>query len=129
MTLLLDTSTLLWAVHDPGSLSSRARALLVSPEEELFVSAVTAVELSIKVRLGKLPAVGMAVRDYLPWALPQLGARSLPFSADHGAAVELLPRHHKDPFDWMLIAQARVEGLTILTNDRYIRIYDVRTVW
>ena len=129
MSLLLDTNTLLWSVHDPRSLSPRARNLISSPDQELYVSAVTAVELSIKVRLGKLPAVGMAIVDYLPWALPQLGALPLAFSLEHGAEVERLPRHHRDPFDWMLIAQARVEGLTLVTNDRKIRLYDVQTVW
>ena len=129
MRLLLDTNALLWAVHDPSSLSARARALIESGEQELFVSAVSAVEISIKSRLGRLPAVGLPVSAYFEWALPRLDARALPFSVEHGAEVVHLPRHHKDPFDWMLMAQSRVEGIPIVTNDSKMPLYDVELIW
>lgn len=129
MRLLLDTNALLWAVHSPGNLSQRARDAIEDVTNQLFVSSISAVELSIRIRLGKLPEIGMPVRDYFTWALPRLGATSLAFVVEHGAEVELLPRHHKDPFDWMLMAQSRVEGMPIVTDDDKMPLYEVDVIW
>ena len=129
MRLLLDTHTLLWAVTEPGRLSSRATALLEEQGNELFVSAVSLAELSIKIRLGKLPQVGTTVAEFFDRVVLRLGARELAFLASHGAEIERLPRHHNDPFDWMLIAQSRVEGIPLVTNDRNVARYDVQVIW
>ncbi|MEX0784728.1 MAG: type II toxin-antitoxin system VapC family toxin [Dehalococcoidia bacterium] len=129
MRLLLDTHTLIWAVTEPEKLSERARQLVSDPEHELVVSSVSAVEMSIKASRRKLPRLSMPVLAFMQAAVARLPAVELPLLIAHGAEVELLPDHHRDPFDWMLIAQARVEGLTLVTNDRKIRLYDVETVW
>jgi PIN domain nuclease of toxin-antitoxin system len=129
MRLLLDTHALIWAVTEPEKLSRRARELLGDSENELVVSSVSAVELAIKTRLGRLPTLAMPVHAFMQAAIDRLPAVELPLTAAHCAEIEDFPDHHSDPFDWMLIAQARVEGLTLLTNDRSIRLYEVRTEW
>jgi PIN domain nuclease of toxin-antitoxin system len=127
--LLLDTHALIWALTEPEKLSSRARELIANAENDALVSPVSAAEMAIKARLGKLPTLTMPVSELFEAAIHQLPATELPLLARHSAAIENLSEHHRDPFDWMLIAQARVEGLTILTSDRFIRLYDVRTEW
>lgn len=129
MRILLYTVDLLRAVHNPHELSRRARSAIEDPANQLLVSSVSAVELAIKTRQGKLPELGMPLDTYLEWALPQLQAELLPLTVSHGAAIERMPRHHSDPFDWMLIAQARVEGLPLITNDPKIARYDVEVIW
>ena len=129
MKLLLDTHTLFWAAAEPRKLSPRARLVLGDPDNELFVSSVSAVELAIKTHTGKLPGLGIAVLTFWQTALPTLRAVELPLLGAHGAEVELLPRHHKDPFDWMLIAQARVENMPIVTDDDKMPLYDVELIW
>jgi PIN domain nuclease of toxin-antitoxin system len=119
MRLLLDTHVLLWWLADDPALSKPARALIAS-EPEVFASAASAWEIAIKRALGKLEAP----EDLLP-ALEAEGIRRLPIDFEHAAVAGTLPRHHDDPFDRMLVAQAQREGLTLLTSDDRISQYAV----
>ena len=120
MKLLLDTHVLIWAVLDDPHLPERFRQALADPAAEVHVSAVSVWEVAIKRGLGKL-AVPPEVFDQAVRA----GTIALPITWDHARAVESLPPHHADPFDRLLIAQAQVEGLTLLTADRQFRAYEV----
>lgn len=116
MRLLLDTHVVLWALGDPDRLGEAAREAIVDPGNELGVSAVTAWEIAIKRPLGKLTLPG-GVADWLLPAVEELGATWLPISPHEAAAVELLPLHHRDPFDRMLVAQAMAGSWTIDSAD------------
>lgn len=120
MKLLLDTHILIWSVLDDPALSNRHRKVLTSAEVEIYVSAVSVWEVAIKRALGKL-SVPMEIFDQTQRA----GCQSLDITWDHGRAVEALPSHHGDPFDRMLIAQATVERLTLVTADRQFAAYEV----
>jgi PIN domain nuclease of toxin-antitoxin system len=118
--LLVDTHVLIWAVLEDAALPERFHAALSDPAAEVHVSAVSVWEVSIKRALGKL-----AVPSDLFDQAVKSGCVALPITWDHARAVETLPMHHADPFDRLLIAQARVEGLTLLTADRTFAAYDV----
>lgn len=109
--VLLDTHLLLWAVGDPGKLSEAARKRI--DDCEVFVSAASIWEVSIKVALGKLAADPAELLAEIEPA----GFRLLPITGEHAAAVARLPPLHNDPFDRMLVAQAKTEPLILLTND------------
>jgi PIN domain nuclease of toxin-antitoxin system len=121
--LLVDTHVLLWALGSPNSLSERTRQTLVNPDNEVFVSAVTAWEISIKTAIGKLRAP-----SDLHEQIRRLRFRTLPITFEDGIAVHDLPMIHRDPFDRMLIAQAKAHGLTLITSDKDIAQYDVSTM-
>jgi PIN domain nuclease of toxin-antitoxin system len=126
--LLLDTCTALWAALGAPELSSRARELFEDPDQDVYLSAVSAWEVSLKYALGKLPLPRPP--DLLfPELRERGGIQSLPL--DEAAALQLfrLPPLHRDPFDRMLVCQAIVEGMVILTPDEDIRRYPVRTAW
>ncbi len=122
MNLLLDTHVFLWAVDDNPKLSAKARAAIVAGSNVVFVSAATAWEISIKKAIGKLKA---PQGDYLE-ELRLHRFTSLDISTEHALAVENLPHYHKDPFDRMLIAQAQVERLTLVTGDLRLKAYPVK---
>lgn len=119
MRLLLDTSALLWWLADEG-LAVQARDAIADPENLVAVSAVSAWEISIKKALGKLSAP-----DDLEHQVEAGGFTPLPVTFAHGVAEGQLARHHDDPFDRMLIAQAVAEGLTIVTRDKRFSDYNV----
>ena len=114
-------------VASPDRLSNSARAVLVSPEHQLFLSAVSSWEIAIKYALGKLK-LPKAPSELVPALMERTGVRGLPIEHAHALAVWSLPPHHRDPFDRLLVAQATVERLTILTSDREIGRYDVEVV-
>jgi PIN domain nuclease of toxin-antitoxin system len=118
MKLLLDTHVVLWWLDDPDRLSDRARKAI--NVRETFVSAVTGCEIGQKSAVGKL-----RVPDDLDEQIEENEFLPLPISLRHGLATAALPLHHKDPFDRLLVAQARCEGLTLVTADRRITDYDV----
>lgn len=120
MRLLLDTHVLLWSVLESPALPDRFREALEDPEAEVFVSAVSVWEVSIKRALGKLPVPQNVFERALA-----AGCNALPVTWVHARAVEALPFHHHDPFDRLLIAQARVEGLVLVSADRVFSHYDV----
>ncbi|WP_432543463.1 type II toxin-antitoxin system VapC family toxin [Kineococcus sp. SYSU DK002] len=119
--LLLDTHVLLWWLSDDERLPERMRVAVADGENEVFVSAASAWEMSIKAALGKLTAP-----DGLREELQQQGFTELPITVDDGLAAGALPRHHDDPFDRVLIAQASRRGLRLLSVDRRFSDYDVR---
>ena len=119
MRLLLDTHALLWWLADEG-LTAQAREAIADPANLVAVSAASAWEISIKKALGKL-----AAPDDLEQQVQTGGFVPLPISIAHGIAAGQLPRHHEDPFDRMLIAQAVAEGLTIVTRDKRFDDYGV----
>jgi PIN domain nuclease of toxin-antitoxin system len=120
--LLLDTHALLWWLADEG-LTAEAREAIADPANLVAVSAASAWEISIKKALGKL-----AAPDDLEQQVQTGGFVPLPISIAHGIAAGQLPRHHEDPFDRMLIAQAVAEGLTIVTRDKRFDDYGVALV-
>jgi PIN domain nuclease of toxin-antitoxin system len=128
MRLLLDTTILLWSLAESHKLNSRAIALLSLEDTNLYLSSVSAWEMAIKYDLGtlKLPA---APDVLIPEALRGRNMRSLDITPSHGIAAGRLPRHHRDPFDRMLIAQAQTEGLILLTADRIFQKYSVEQVF
>lgn len=117
MRVLLDTHLLLWALAAPSKLPAAARKQIEAAE--VFVSAASIWEISIKNALGKLEA---DPQDVLA-AIAPAGFNLLPVSGEHAAKVRELPPHHRDPFDRMLVAQALTEPLTLLTNDDALRPY------
>ena len=123
MRLLLDTHALLWWLAANPTLSTEAHAAIAAADSDVYVSAVTAWEIVIKKRLGKLrapPALDreLAAHEFEP----------LPIALAHALAVERLADHHEDPFDRMLVAQAIVEDLVLITRDPNIRKYPVRVI-
>ncbi|PFH28001.1 type II toxin-antitoxin system VapC family toxin [Burkholderia sp. JKS000303] len=123
MRLLLDTHIFLWIVTNDRRLSARARKL-ISGADERFVSSASIWEAAIKAGLGKLDIdVGRLVRSMGP-----SGIRELPVSAVHGAVVRDLPHHHRDPFDRLLVAQARHEPLQLVTADAQLARYGLSVV-
>jgi PIN domain nuclease of toxin-antitoxin system len=116
--ILLDTHLALWWLANAPSLSEQARTLIADPEHAVFLSAVSLWEIWLKMSLGKLR---------LPTDFDaKLAAESfeqLPLTATHARAVSMLPWHHRDPFDRMLVAQAESEGLVLLTADEVLTRY------
>lgn len=121
MKLLLDTHLLLWAASAPGRMSPVALALIEDVGNELFFSAASLWEISIKHGLGRVDF--QADPRVLRRALLDNGYSELPIISEHAVAVEGLPPIHKDPFDRMLVAQATVEGITLLTADALLAQY------
>jgi PIN domain nuclease of toxin-antitoxin system len=121
--LLVDTHVVLWHVLDDPRLGPGPTAAIEDAEAEVMVSVASLWEIAIKSALGKLEAP-----DDLPALVADLGFELLPVSAEHAWAVRDLPHHHRDPFDRLLIAQARVERLPILTADPAFAAYDVETI-
>ncbi len=117
MRVLLDTHLLLWALGAPLKLNAETRKIVDT--SEVYVSAATLWEISIKVALGKLKA---DVNEVLA-AVPTAGLRLLPITGEHAARVARLPPHHEDPFDRMLVAQAVTEPMILLTNDKALAPY------
>ncbi len=121
MKLLLDTHLLLWAAGEPDRLSAEARSLIESPDNELLFSAASLWEVAIKRGLGRHDFKVDA--RLLRRGLLDNGYRELPIISDHLVAIESLPTLHKDPFDRVLVAQAIVEGVTLLTIDSLVAQY------
>lgn len=120
MRLLLDTHTLLWWLKGDEALSPRAHAAISSPTSMVYVSPASIWEASIKRRLGRLEAPN----DLAEWTA-RAGFSELPIVMRHTEHAGALPLHHADPFDRILIAQALLEGLTIVTRDPAFAAYDV----
>ena len=126
MKLLLDTHILLWAAGEPEQLSSKAKALIEDPENQLYFSAASLWEISIKNKLGRSDfKVDLAVfrRNLL-----DNGFEEIAINSAHAVGVDALPNIHKDPFDRMLIAQTTVEGVTLMTADSVIAEYPVAII-
>jgi PIN domain nuclease of toxin-antitoxin system len=122
MRLLLDTHALLWWLSDDGRLGSQARALIEDPGNDVLVSMVSLWEIAVKVRIGKLQA---DLREIVE-AVSREGFSSLDIGITHLLALVGLPKHHRDPFDHLLIAQAIAEDALFVSEDRNAPRYEVR---
>ena len=121
--VLLDTHVFLWWLEDNKRLNEQVKSIIENGENEIFVSAVTSWEISIKKSIGKLEAP-----DDIDAIVEKERFCKLPISLHHGEVAGQLPNYHKDPFDRMLIAQAQVEGLSIITADSIFSDYKVNSI-
>lgn len=125
MKLLLDTQILIWAYGQSGKLTPVVSGLLTDPEHDLFVSVVTMWEMTIKEQIGKL-YLPLSARQFVAHAQNVGMMQVLPVTESHVWQVGNLPLHHRDPFDRLLIAQAIVEDLALLTSDGAFQHYPVK---
>lgn len=121
MNLLLDTHVALWAITDSPKLPLKARELIASPRTNVWISTASIWEIAIKHSLGRgdMPISGQDALRYFS----ESGYRRLPIEAEHVVAVEDLPAHHNDPFDRILVAQALVEPMRLMTHDALVALY------
>ena len=128
MRSLIDTHALLWWLRNDPRLSPRANAVLTDPASDLLFSVAGAWEIAIKCALGQLQ-LSIDPATYVTTQLQINGIEPLVIELNHALAVYSLPLHHKDPFDRLLIAQAMVEHLPIITADPQIARYGVEIIW
>jgi PIN domain nuclease of toxin-antitoxin system len=128
MKLLLDAHTFLWFVWDNAQLSANAKVLIADAANQKFISPATYWEMTIKVSIGKLD-LGEPYRSFMRRESARNNFDILPVSVDHAAAVSVLPLHHRDPFDRMLIAQSMVEEVPIISGDIAFDAYPVTRLW
>jgi PIN domain nuclease of toxin-antitoxin system len=126
--LLLDTHAMLWFFWDDSRLSSHAKMLIEDADNRKLVSIASCWEIAIKVGLGKLN-LGEPSRSFLPREIARNNFELLPISLDHATTVEGLVLHHRDPFDRLLIAQAMVEGLSLVGSDAVFDKYGISRLW
>jgi len=127
MKLLLDTHALIWWFNEPAKLSARAASILGNPGNTILISAAVAWELAIKVNLGKIDALPLVTE--LASHTAEEGFTELPISMAQAVRAGLLPRHHRDPFDRVLVAQAQDLNVPILSADAVLDRYDVKRIW
>jgi PIN domain nuclease of toxin-antitoxin system len=125
---LLDTNVWLWTVWDPERIAPPVRVVVGDVFNEVFLSAATSWEIAIKAASGKLK-LPEAPDTYVPRRMGEQGFRPLPVSHLHALAVFALPSHHRDPFDRLLVAQAKAENLVLVTADRVLQKYPVQVLW
>ena len=128
MRLLLDAHVLLWWLAGDEAVSMTAREAIADEDNETFVSAASAWEISIKYKQGRLPTATHFIAD-LGGAIASRGFAALPITINDGQRAGDLPLHHKDPFDRMLIAQALAASLTLVSNEQLFDRYGVSRLW
>jgi len=128
MKALLDTHVFLWWITDDQRLSSRVREIIADGTNEILFSAASGWEIAIKTRLGRLQLPNDP-EIFIPEQLELNAIEVLPVQIGHALHVYQLPSHHRDPFDHLLIAQAQLEKLPILTADPQISRYSVEVIW
>lgn len=128
MRVLLDSHALLWWLFDDLQLSNPAREVIKSIDNQVFASSASAWEIATKHRLGKLPEAEEASRN-LPELLRAARIDALPITVEHAIAAGSLASPHRDPFDRMLIAQAMIEKMAIVTSDSEFAQFDVKIIW
>jgi PIN domain nuclease of toxin-antitoxin system len=121
---LVDTHCWLWLQASPSRLSGEILTLLADPANDLLLSAASSWEIAIKYTLGKLP-LPLPPAQYVPERMAASGTQALAVEHSHALQVTALPAHHRDPFDRLLIAQAQLERLVLVTVDRQLELYDV----
>ena len=125
MRLLLDTHALVWFLIDRKRIPARLLAILVDPVQVVYVSAIAVWEATVKAGIGKLSLP----LDELEAIIVESGFSELPVTFAHALEVRHLPLIHRDPFDRLLVAQARHDGLTLVTRDPTVRRYPIDTLW
>ncbi|MEH1863517.1 MAG: type II toxin-antitoxin system VapC family toxin [Nostoc sp.] len=128
MKLLLDTQCWLWWFAQPERLNEEAITHIADENNELWLSVASIWEIGIKVAIGKLPLPD-PLDSYISSRMAQLGMRSLEITASHALQTAALPLHHRDPFDRMLIAQAQIEEMTLVSSDSMFNKYDISLLW
>ncbi len=128
MRILIDTQCWLWWFLSPDRLSKGAREAIAAARDPLYLSAASSWEIAIKVGLRKLKLPEPPAR-YVPARLAEQGMNGLPVEHAHALRVAELPSHHADPFDRLLVAQAQVERMTLMTADPELLAYQVETLW
>jgi len=128
MRILVDTCTFLWLAADASELSPASKAACVDPANDVYLSAVSGWEIAIKYHLGRLP-LPIPPQEYVVSRREWLGLERLDLDEVAAAHTHLLPDLHRDPFDRALVAQAIVNGLTLITPDPLVRVYPVPTMW
>lgn len=128
MNVLLDTHAFLWWVIDDAQLSTTAKAMIAEPTNTIYLSVVSAWEIIIKERTGKL-SLPESPETYILSRLTANRFATLPVEMPHVLQIASLPDHHRDPFDRLLIAQSQVENIPLLTTDQLISQYSVNVIW
>lgn len=128
MRLLLDTHTLFWSVEEPTKVSTTAMAAIRPLANDVLLSAATIWELAIKVGQGKI-ALSLPYSQWMERAIVDLKLTILPVTVEYADRQSILPMHHKDPFDRLMIAQALVEGIPIVSADAAFDTYGVARIW
>lgn len=127
MRYLLDTNVWLWMINEPHRLGRRTTKLLELEGNDLLLSSVSSAEIAIKFQLGRLP-LPESPESYIPTVMERLGVRGLPIEHKHALRTSRLDRHHGDPFDRLLIAQAQVEEVPIITSDPIFERYPIKVI-
>ena len=128
MRAILDTHVFLWWNMDDPQLSNSVREIIADGRNELFLSAASAWEIAIKAGRGRL-SLPVQPQQYVAERLVLHGFQPLPITPSHALQVSVLPDHHRDPFDRLLVAQGQLEDMPILTADPMIARYDVKTLY
>ena len=128
MRLLLDSHALIWYVDQDHLVSRAAHAVIGDPTNDLLLSAATIWEVSIKLSLGKL-TLSLPFRQWMSQAMSDLGVAVLPITVEYADVQASLPNHHRDPFDRLLVAQAQVENLPLVSNDSVFDRYGITRLW
>ena len=127
MTVLLDTHSLQWWLDDPAQLSESAKSIIENRLNSIVISAVVPWELAIKTNIGKL-RVHELLANWVNKMIAE-GFQEIPVASEHAVRAGLLPLHHRDPFDRMLVAQAQATGWPIISADPVFDHYGVRRIW
>lgn len=128
MKFIIDTHCWLWWFLEPKKLGESSYRLIATPNNTVYFSAASSWEIAIKYGSGKLP-LPQPPKEYIPSRLTSQGMSSLPIQHSHTLQAGDLPHHHRDPFDRLLIAQAQIEKLPIMTADEDFKSYDVEIIW
>ncbi len=128
MKALLDTHVFLWWIMDDESLTPYIRDFIADEGNDLFLSSASCWEIAIKAKIGRLK-LRENPEKFIPDQMIANNISGLPIQLVHALHVYNLPDYHRDPFDRMLVAQARIEKISIITNDRLIADYDVKIIW
>ncbi len=127
MTVLLDTHCWLWWISYPFRLNDEARRIITNRQNIVYFSVASTWEIAIKYAVKKLRFPEIP-EEFMPRRLSRDGIIPLPISLQHALRVASLPHHHRDPFDRLLVAQARVEGIPLLTADARLSAYEVQII-
>ncbi len=127
MRFILDTHVWIWWIAEPERLSEQAVQMIEASENQVFISTASAWELSIKYSLGKIK-LPSNIEDFFMFIFPKCGFTTIRVEFIHALKVASLPHHHNDPFDRLLIAQAQIEKMPIITADKKFSKYDIEII-